>query len=293
MNTVVRAIRRRLRPLRAASDAVVEVLAGAVLRFRPYLVAVRRPRLDTDPTSDVIISLTSFPARIESVWATIDSLLRQSQSLRAVVLVLSEEEFPERWIPPSLIRRTRRGLTVHWVPEDHRNFDKLLPALTEFPHCRIITVDDDKLYPRDMAKRLVTASDKAPRAIIGTSGRLFAKLPDGRIHTGPVLETPTSSDRLYLLNGTGVLYPPGSLDGRVHDFALIRQLCPTSDDVWFWVMSLVAGTDRRCLGLRKPPANLAQSRTPTLQSVNRTTKPDQVVAAFRYFGLLGRLDDTG
>lgn len=293
MNMFVRSVRRGLRPLRAASVRITEGTGNAALRLRPYLIALRRPCLDADPSSDVIISLTSFPARIESIWATVDSLLLQSCALRAVVLVLSDEEFPGRRLPPSLVRRTRRGLTVHWVPEDHRNFDKLLPALKEFPACRIITVDDDKLYPRDMALRLVMASDENPTAIIGHSGRLFARRPDGGILMGPVLEMPARSDRLYLLNGTGVLYPPGSLDGRVHDFDLIRRLCPTTDDVWFWAMSLVAGTERRCLGLRKPPANLAQMRTPTLQSVNRTTKPDQITAAFQHFGLLDRLEDAG
>jgi hypothetical protein len=249
--------------------------------------------LDADPQSDVIISLTSFPARIESVWATVDSLLQQSSSLRDVVLVLSDEEFPGRRLPASLMRRARRGLSVHWVPNNGRNFDKLLPALTQFPDCRIVTVDDDKIYPRDLIERLVTASDEAPGAIIGNSGRLFIRMPDNEIRMSPVLETFTRSDKVYLLNGTGVLYPPESLDARVHDVALVQRLSPTSDDVWFWVMSLMAGAERICLGMPKPRANLAQSGTPTLQSVNRFTKADQVRAAFQHFGLLGRLDDVG
>lgn len=293
MSEAVREVRRLLRSLRRAFVGATEAFTWAALRLRPYLVAARRPRLDADPGSDVIISLTSFPARIGSVWATVDSLLVQSASLRAVVLVLSDEEFPRRTIPRSLDRRIRRGLTVHWVPVDHRSFDKLLPALIAFPDCRVITVDDDKLYPRQMATRIVDASDEVPDAIIGYSGRLSTRLPDDEIHLGPVLETPTRSHRLYLLNGTGVLYPPGALDERVHDFALTERLCPTSDDVWFWVLSLVAGTERICLGMQKPPANLGQSGTPTLQSVNRVTKGDQIRVAFRHFGLLSRLDDIG
>jgi hypothetical protein len=45
----------------------------------------------------------------------------------------------------------------------------------------------------------------------------------------------------------GVLYPPGSLHERVLDLAEATRLCPTTDDVWFKAMSLLAGSGTRAL----------------------------------------------
>jgi hypothetical protein len=72
------------------------------------------------PPSDVIVSLTSFPARIAGVELTIASILRQSVQPEHVVLVVSEEEFPGRILPERLLRRQGRGLEILWTERNLR-----------------------------------------------------------------------------------------------------------------------------------------------------------------------------
>jgi hypothetical protein len=241
-------------------------------------------------SSDVIISLTSFPARVKTCWPTIDSLLSQNAPLKAVVLTLSEQEFPGRRLPKTLRRRVARGLTIEWIDVNRYSFDKLLPALERYPEVRIITVDDDKIYPSDMASRLIAVSDDAPGAVIGYSGRMMSVDPSGRFVQGDLIRQLTDTSAVYLLGGTGVLYPPGSLHADVHDYGLVRQLCPTHDDVWFWAMTVRSGAARICLGQRKPSPNTEQAGTPTLDSINETRGDPQLQAVAQHFDLKSLLD---
>src|SRR5690606_17959342 len=49
-----------------------------------------------EPASNLIVSLTSFPPRIEDAWITIESIFQQTYRPWKIVLVLAESEFPNR-----------------------------------------------------------------------------------------------------------------------------------------------------------------------------------------------------
>jgi hypothetical protein len=61
-----------------------------------------------------IVSLTSFPARIEMVWITVESLLRQNFKPDAIILWLTNQEFPDKKIPESLMRMQAKGLEIRY-----------------------------------------------------------------------------------------------------------------------------------------------------------------------------------
>ena len=90
----------------------------------------------------VIVSLTTFPARINFVHKTISALLNQTFKPDSVVLWLAEEQFPDKKIPETLLNLQKYGLEVRWC-EDIRSFKKLVPSLREFPNDIIVTADDD------------------------------------------------------------------------------------------------------------------------------------------------------
>lgn len=253
------------------------------MRVQPFLRAAARPRFTPCESSDVVISFTSFPARIGPVWAVVDTLFLQDAPVKAIVLVLSDEEFPERRIPAKLRRRVERGLTIHWTTTNRRSFNKLLPTLESFPEDRIVIVDDDKLYPPDTVSELLRASDDSPRAIIGHRGRC-GTWESGRFRLVLKATAESPSEQLLLAGNGGVLYPPGTLHPDVFDYELARRLCPTHDDVWFWAMALRAGTSFRCLGTSKPARLLAQNGTPALSAVNATTEGQQLDAVVDHFG---------
>ncbi len=286
LSRVYRALRSRMRRLlKRPRQLVKSVRSSILLRIRPFLVALSSPRFRADDQSDVVISITSFPARIDWIWATIDTLFRQDARLQAILLVLSEEEFPQRRLPKSLRRRIRRGLTVEWVQTNQKSYDKLLPARVRYPSARILTVDDDKLYPIDMASKLIRASDEAPGAVIGHFGRQIVATPDGYDVLSKA-DPATPSERVFLIGLGGILYPPTALHPDVQDYRLAMELCPSHDDAWFWAMSVRARAPRVCLGSPKPAPLLAQRRTPALASVNAQAGSEQINAVIDRFDLV-------
>ncbi|MCU1589886.1 MAG: putative glycosyltransferase [Frankiales bacterium] len=216
------------------------------------------PRLNRPtPTPDVIVSLTSFPGRIESAWVAAASLLRQSVAPQQVVLVLAEEEFPGQRLPQSLTRLT--GLTPLWVPTNNRSYKKLLPVRQQWPRAVVVTADDDVRYPRYWLAELLQGHDRQPDAIIGHRGSEMVPTAKGfaPYETWPLASPGTPPHRVFLKGNGGILYPPGSLPEVAFDVALAEQLCPTADDVWFRATSLLAGTPVRRIrgGVFDPPTS--------------------------------------
>ena len=62
----------------------------------------------------IIVSLTNVPNRIESVWVTIESLLRQSYKPDEIILWIAQEEFQGVDIPSRLQEQTKRGLSIKY-----------------------------------------------------------------------------------------------------------------------------------------------------------------------------------
>ena len=70
-----------------------------------------------------IVSLTSFPARINEVWICIDSLMRQTFKPDKIILWLADSQFPDRVLPESLRKYEKKGLSICWC-DDLRSYKK-------------------------------------------------------------------------------------------------------------------------------------------------------------------------
>lgn len=76
--------------------------------------------IETHPAGEqVMISVTSFPARIHEVKYTIYSLLKQTYKPDRVVLWLGEDQFPnqEADLPADLLKLKENGLTISFVKD--------------------------------------------------------------------------------------------------------------------------------------------------------------------------------
>ena len=192
----------------------------------------------------VIVSLTTFPGRINTVDKTISTLLTQTLKPDEVILWLAESQFPNKELPEQLTKLQQYGLTIKWC-EDLRSYKKLIPALEEYPNDIIITVDDDTLYPEDWLVELVKTyqsnRDKVccyrahkmtlENGHIGSYSSWVGLSPD---EVGP-------SRLLVPIGVGGVLYPPHYFDAVEFDFSLIREMCPTADDLWLKAIGLKNG----------------------------------------------------
>lgn len=191
----------------------------------------------------LIVSLTSFPARIHAVDRTIRSILLQSVKPDNIVLWLAPEQFPgrERDLPVRLLRLRAFGLSIEWYP-DIRSYKKLIPALKAYPDCVIVTADDDMLYRREWLEILYRTYLEKPEFVhCHRITKFFLEGDAFRIVVGGY-DHYTEPSFLHKLTGCGgVLYPPGALHADAVEEALARSLAPTNDDIWFWLMAVRNG----------------------------------------------------
>lgn len=199
-------------------------------------------------TKQVIISLTSFPARIDSVYKTIVTLLNQKYLPDRVILWLAKEQFPKgiEDIPSKILMLQQHGLEIKWF-YDIKAYKKLIPALLEFPDDIIITVDDDWYYSTLLVEILMEEHEKYPDEIICHAATHPVIDENGYLKSsGENIDyRGTTSYFNKLLGGSGVLFPPHSLDKEVLNENVFMNIAPTNDDIWFWAMAVKKGTKTR------------------------------------------------
>ena len=193
----------------------------------------------------IIVSLTTFPARINTVYKTVTTLLQQTVKPDILVLWLAEEQFPNKQLPENLVNLEKYGLTIKWC-KDIRSFKKLIPSLKEYPNDIIITADDDIFYPNNFVESLYNQYLKYPKFISANRAFLVKKKKENfyimksrsYIYDDTYLPHFTNE----FMTGYGTLFPPNSLDKDVFRDDIFMKIIPTNDDVWFWAMALKKGT---------------------------------------------------
>lgn len=197
--------------------------------------------------AQLIISLTSFPARINTAHLAINTLLRQTLKPDRVILWLAESQFPqkEKDLPEDILKLFNFGLEIKWC-EDFKSYKKLLPALQEFPNDIIVTADDDIYYETDWLETLYKSYEKHNCIICQRPRRLYLdknnkiKVYSCRKSEGMDLSKPDYFNQM--LGGTGCLYPPHSLYKDVLNYNIANELLPTNDDIYFWAMAVLNNT---------------------------------------------------
>ena len=196
----------------------------------------------------LIISLTSYPARIATVHLVIESLINQTLRADKIILWLAPEQFPGREsdLPEELLALIPMGLTIDWY-HDIRSYKKLIPTLKRYPDDIIITADDDILYPCNMVSDLYDTYTKykgEPIVVSSSVSRLYMHgdnlyfvgradlYLDKDSHCLPGVAAPSVFNKLR--GGSGTLYPPGCLHPEIMDEEKFMTLAPTSDDIWFY-----------------------------------------------------------
>lgn len=189
---------------------------------------------------NVIISLTSFPERINTVNQTIESLLNQEVKANKIILWLAPEQFPnkEADLPKQLLNLKEKGLIIDWY-HDIRSYKKLIPTLKKYPDSIIITVDDDNIYQYSWLKKLYESYLKFPNDI--QCHRVTKFIYNGSFNAiaGGTQYYKDASYLNKLVGLGGVLYPPHCFYKDILNENLITKLAPTNDDQWFWFMAML------------------------------------------------------
>ena len=242
----------------------------------------------------VVISLTTYPARLPLVHITIESLLRQDFKPNRLVLWLSEEEISEQDLGSQLNKQRDRGLEIRFVEGNLRSYKKLYYIASEDTGSAIVTADDDVIYPRYWLRRLMNAYEAEPNYVYCYRSKFIQSnscgelLPyrDWSYQKGGV----EPSYQIFPIGVSGILYPPQSIDMTFLSPEQFMKYCPTADDVWFKVMTLRRRI--RCQrivdrGIHFPLVQGTQQSS--LHVVNNLEghNDEQIRAAFDYGGVYG------
>lgn len=192
----------------------------------------------------IIISMTSYPARIHlvgRVWFSIIKQIKPEYRCHCV-LVLSAEEFPKKFdnLPNDLKLLVRNNLIeLLWVPKNTRSHKKLMPTLAKYPNDSILIIDDDQLRPDGWLKTFVEDHKKWPNDVL--AGRIRQRENNGKFVWQDILPTERGTIIKYgrSQNGRGgTLYPPKIFtDPEFFDETLYMTYSPTSDESWqyYWM----------------------------------------------------------
>ena len=108
-----------------------------------------------------IVTLTSWPKRINNVATVVDSLLKQDIKPDIIQINLSQDEFKNKEdnLPKDLLLLLENNPTVHieWVRGNDGVFKKIIPTLKKYygEEYYLLSVDDDWIYRYDYIKMMI------------------------------------------------------------------------------------------------------------------------------------------
>jgi hypothetical protein len=217
----------------------------------PYLILTQHRvnnRLKGSLSNDrrIIVSLTTFPARINKLWLVIETLLRQTCKPDRIILWLSTEQFSSLdQLPHSLLVLQERGLEIRFCKGDLRSHKKYFYAMQEFPNDYILTVDDDVFYHSGLIEKLLDLSMRYSNTICCNCASKV-KIKNGDIAPylswSDVFSEQKPSVELLPIGVGGVLYPPNSISTEVFNIDVFKEICFLADDIWLNIMARLIGT---------------------------------------------------
>ena len=199
-----------------------------------------------DKNSPFIVSLTSFPARIELVRITIASIMNQTMKAGRIILWLSNEQFSgtDEDLPKSLTNLKKRGLEIRYC-KNMMPHKKYFYVMQENPEAVVVTIDDDIFYPENHLEMLWKKHLEYPEAVCCWYAHKIKYDDKGKIlpyndweSDVPGYGEPTM--QLLAVGCGGVLYPVKRMPKELFSEEQIRKLCLMTDDLWLKSMEVLS-----------------------------------------------------
>lgn len=241
---------------------------------------------------NVIISLTSFPARLSTIWQCVESLKRQSVTPEKIILYLSKEQVSQSELPSSLINEEDNLFEIRMVDGDIRSHKKYYYAMKEFPDKIIVTTDDDVIYPPFMLSCLLEVHFRYPEDVIANYTHVIKHNNDVIAPYIEWYDLPVSQNKIDKTDNQiqvgigGVLYPPKSLNSDALNMDLARELSFLADDLWLYAQTIVGGHRVVKSRLNKNtiiPITIKNDRTLTSENVHQNKNDIQFYKLREYY----------
>lgn len=217
----------------------------------------------------LIVSLTSYPPRFNTLALTLRSLLRQTVAADHIILWIAHADM--QYLPESVLALQKSGLEIR-ATDDIKSYKKIIPALVLFPDAFICTADDDIYYHATWLEELMDGVSQTNNIV--TCHRAHEITLDEQGKFNPynkwILETPRReiSCNFFPTSGAGALYPPRSFFRDVTDSKIFVELCPNADDIWLYWMGRLAGVTYKTVGRKRPIINWEGSQDIALYKDN-------------------------
>jgi hypothetical protein len=192
-----------------------------------------------------IISLTTFPKRIDNLWIVLWSIYNQTIRPGKIIITLIKEEFPngQDSLPTTLKLFLTKGTEVQFHDINLKPHNKYFYTLQQYKNRDIITIDDDLIYYKNTIANLISIQKKWPNCVcanriqqILSSNNLF--LPHKE---WPLIYNKIKPSNQYLALGYGgVLYPKNLSYDIFFDIDSIKKLSLNADDLWLKSVEIIS-----------------------------------------------------
>ncbi|MCD7722551.1 MAG: glycosyltransferase [Clostridiales bacterium] len=202
------------------------------------------------PDGRIIVSLTTYPARISTIHNVIENMCRQTKKADLILLWLAESDFENREadLPAELLEQQRHGKVEIRFCDNLFSHKKYYYTMKEYPNSIVITVDDDLVYPKRMIEWLYNSYMHFPNCVSAMRAHVITVNP----YEKKILpyeywlkeyraNNLMPSTQFFATSGAGTLYPPHLLNERLFDKETFMQICPSADDIWLNAMGLLNG----------------------------------------------------
>jgi hypothetical protein len=233
----------------------------------------------------VVVNLTSYGHRLQSVFYAVESIARGRVRPRRLILWLDDADVLAA--PPAQLRRLqRRGLELLPCP-DYGPHKKQFAYANSTHHqgLPLVAADDDVLYPRHWLAQLLAAHRAHPEDVHGHRTHRI-RFVDGDVapYTAwtPGRGTTAGFD-VFCTGVSGIIYPPRLLTALAAEGDAFLRLAPFADDVWVHSVMVRHGFRGRQVAPAQaeyPAIPGTQSRTLYGRNVLAGGNDSQIVACF-------------
>ena len=195
---------------------------------------------------EIVVSLTSYGERLNTVHLAIKSVFMQSVRPNRIVLYLGKD-CDNVELSSQLTELEKYGLEIRRGCEDLKPHKKYFYALQEFPQSLVITIDDDCVYKEDFIETLIKGHKVFPDAVIAR--RVHRVEFDGNGQMLPYVEWTmewksseiTAATSLVATGCGGILYPAYLFSREDFDLDMIRGIALSVDDLYLKIIELRKG----------------------------------------------------
>lgn len=188
-----------------------------------------------NPEPKLLVSLTSYKERIETLPKVFDALLAQTKKPDKIVLTIFKDDM--KYLTDNVKNYFKiKKVELLVADQNLKPHLKYFYVMQKYRDYAVVTVDDDIIYSKDMLESLYNSFKKNPDAISARRVHKIKKDSNGKIlpykkWTYECKTVTTPSSELFATGVGGVLYPPDILKISDENLSEIYNIL-TADDIY-------------------------------------------------------------